>query len=196
MDLENRLDDQHRPRGLNPNQTYRHRLLYGEVIEHGWEHFDLHILAVVRHHTALFLEANPGTLTTEQVDILVVLDRYELTIAEQAYMDTIQPSLNIAPFANASFPNLGGTGLARDLDFKTIVSLAHQGREVLETTIERHRLNQTGKKLSESTRSKMSANNMGVQVAVKDEDTGSVIIYSTKSKASSVLGISIRTITR
>lgn len=73
----------------------------------------------MRHHTTLFLEANPGTLTDEQMGALAILDRYELTIAEQTYMDTIQPSLNITPYANASFP------LVRDLDFKTAVSVAH-----------------------------------------------------------------------
>lgn len=34
-DLEGRLNGQHRPRGLNSNQTYRHTNLYGEVIKQG-----------------------------------------------------------------------------------------------------------------------------------------------------------------
>jgi len=35
MDLKNRLNHLHRPRGLNPNQTYRHSRFYQQVIDHG-----------------------------------------------------------------------------------------------------------------------------------------------------------------
>lgn len=59
--------------------------------------------------------------------MLSVLDRYVVTLVEQAFIDTIEPSLNMAPYSNASFPNLGATGVVRDNIFKDFVSLAHQG---------------------------------------------------------------------
>lgn len=147
-------------------------------------------------HVLLFTALSPGRVTDTELDRLRVLNAYELTIVEQSYMDTIKPSLNIAPHANASFPNLGATGVIRDERFKNNLSILYQGRSFLDSTVELHRLNQTGNKRSQRTRDKMSANNAGVQISVEDKLTGKVTVYSTKSEASKVLGISMRTLSR
>jgi hypothetical protein len=153
-------------------------------------------LTTIRHHSIVFLGTSTDLLNREQASILSILDRYELTIAEQDYMDKLDPSLNVAPFANASFSNLGATGMVRDREFKEIVSLAHQGRVFSDATIDLHRLNQTGKKLDLPTRAKMSANNAGVQVEVVCVGTGQRTTYRTKSRACTALGVSMRTLTR
>ena len=196
IDLESRLNSQHRLRGLNPKQTYRHRSLYGIVIERGWEDFNLHILAVVRHHTNLFLALSFDVPTQEEMAALSILDRYELMVVEQGYIDIIEPSLNIAPYANASFPNLGATGVIRDEGFKNVLSIALQNRVFKQSTIQAHRVNMTGKKLDQTIRDKMSASSGGVRVSVKDVNTGIVNIYRTKTEASKALNVSIRTLTR
>ena len=132
----------------------------------------------------------------DSVTSLDILDRYIVTIVEQAFMDTLDPSLNMAPYSNASFPNLGATGMVRDEVFKDLVSLSHQGRIYHPTTVELHRVNGTGRKMSPETRAKMSAANAGVQVLVTDVATGKVTTFDTKSKACADLSISMRTLGR
>lgn len=111
-------------------------------------------------------------------------------------MDKLGPSLNIAPYANASFPNLGATGMIRDTEFKEVLSLAHQGRVFSDITLNLHRLNNTGSKRDLVTRQKMSANNAGVAVDIVDVETGKSNTYTTKSKACIELGVSLRTLNR
>lgn len=124
-------------------------------------------------------------------------------------MDKLGPSLNIAPYANASFPNLGATGMIRDTEFKEVLSLAHQRppgkspgprargfRVFSDITLNLHRLNNTGSKRDLVTRQKMSANNAGVAVDIVDVETGKSNTYTTKSKACIELGVSLRTLNR
>lgn len=125
-----------------------------------------------------------------------MIDQYLLTLAEQTFMDTIHPSLNVAPYAIASSSNLGATGMIRDDLFKEAVSMSHQGRTFHDSTNQKHRDNNTGKKLSLETRSKMSLNNAEVRVEVEDSSNNLIVSFNTKSKACFELNISMRTLTR
>lgn len=164
------------------------------MLELGWKPFSLHIITTIDLPSATLPELHPELTLDPQV--LQYLDKYLITLVEQAYLDTLDPELNAAPFANASFPNLGATGMVRDDSFKEVVSLAHQGRIFHDTTIELHRINQTGKKHSAATRALMSANNKGVQVEVTEYPGVKVTVFDTKSNAVKYLDISIRTLGR
>jgi group I intron endonuclease len=196
-DLETRLNQQHRVRGLNPNQSYRHPSFYTKVVDHGWEHFNLHILTTIDLPSTNFAQLYPDSLNLEVTDPLLRLDKYVITLVEQSYLDTLKPTLNSAPHANASFPNLGATGVVRDEMFKQIASLAHQGRVFTEATLDLHRLNMTGKQFSLETRAKMSATKLGkTTVQITNHDTSEVTAFTTKSAAATHLGISVRTLGR
>lgn len=195
--LQTRLNEQHRVRGLNSNQTYRHPNFYDKVVNYGWEHFNLHILAIIDLPSTSFAQSYPDAFSLDVAEPLLRLDKYVITLVEQSYLDTLKPTLNSAPYANASFPNLGATGVVRDEVFKQMVSLAHQGRAFTEATLDLHRLNMTGKQLSLETRAKMSATKLGkTTVQITDHDTNEITAFTTKSAAAAHLGISIRTLGR
>lgn len=144
-----------------------------------------------------FAQLYPDSLNLEVTDPLLRLDKYVITLVEQSYLDTLKPTLNSAPHANASFPNLGATGVVRDEMFKQIASLAHQGRVFTEATLDLHRLNMTGKQFSLETRAKMSATKLGkTTVQITNHDTSEVTAFTTKSAAATHLGISVRTLGR
>lgn len=57
--------------------------------------FTLYILELTPNHLELFVKLNPNyVLNYDEYLILILLNLYELTIAEQVYIDTIKPTLN------------------------------------------------------------------------------------------------------
>lgn len=194
--LKKRLNT-HRIQGLNSNLTFKHKLFYNEVIKHGWEIFNLNILTTFKPYSSIFTELHPDFTSSDlNNEALAALDRYQITLVEQSFIDTLEPKLNSAPFANASIYNLGATGVIRDDSFKTAVSLAHQGREYAESTLKLHREKNIGRVASDETKELMAINNKGVKIVVTDNLTGISTLYNTKSEAALALGISLRTVTR
>jgi hypothetical protein len=62
--------------------------------------FTLNILDLTPNHIELFAKFNPNhALTKVEYEFLLDLTLYELTIAEQVYIDEIKPSLNGSLYA-------------------------------------------------------------------------------------------------
>ena len=150
------------------SSSYRHPLFYAVVVEHGWEYFNLEVITTMPDYAKEFSNLHPeAILSPSDMALLELLTRYELTVVEQSYLDSLgsaKNGLNGNPWANASFKNLGATGMVRDETFRTTVSLAHQDRVFSEDTISLHRANMTGKILSPETRANMSSSYGGVGV--------------------------------
>jgi hypothetical protein len=61
----------------------------------------LYILELTPKHVELFVKLNPFyVLNLNEYEILKLLAIYELTIAEQVYLDKIKPNLNKNIYAN------------------------------------------------------------------------------------------------
>ena len=88
--------------------------------------------------------------------------------AEQIYMDLIQPTLNNNLFANWSTYNKGATGYIRSEIANSKLSLSFLNRSFNKSTLELHKQNRTGKKLSDITKKKISANCTGKPVILLD----------------------------
>lgn len=177
--------------------SMKHNLFYALVRRLGWSKFHLNILCVLPDHLTVYKNNNRSQiLTDEELKIIALLRKYHLTLLEQFFLDTLEPTLNTERLANASSKNKGRTGVKRDTNFRDNASKIFIGREFDKTTKDLHRKNQTGKVFSEETRRKMSQSHGGVRVYVKDMETTIVKVFNTKSAASEYLGISIRTLTR
>jgi hypothetical protein len=71
----------------------------------------LFILELTPNHVELFLKLNPFyVLNLNEYEILKLITTYELTIAEQVYLDKIQPNLNQNIYSNLSSYNKGAKG--------------------------------------------------------------------------------------
>jgi hypothetical protein len=83
-------------------------------------------------------------------------------------MDLIQPTLNNNLFANWSTYNKGATGYIRSEIANSKLSLSFLNRSFNKSTLELHKQNRTGKKLSDITKKKISANCTGKPVILLD----------------------------
>ena len=111
--------------------------------------FTLNILDLTPNHIELFAKFNPNyVITKDEYDFLLDLTLYELTIAEQVYIDEIQPSLNSSFYANWSSYNSGPKGYIRDEESNIDLSLSFLNRSYNQATIDLHRKNRTGVKVS------------------------------------------------
>lgn len=90
----------------------------------------------------------------EEYDFLFDLTLYELTIAEQVYVDAIQPSLNGSFYANWSSYSTGSKGYIRDEESNINLSLSFLNRPYNQATKDLHRKNRTGIKVSVRSRNK------------------------------------------
>lgn len=163
--------------------------------------FTLYILDFVPDHVKLFTLLNPShALTEREIKILTELTLYELTIAEQVYIDAFQPSLNGNFLANWSTYNKGSTGYIKKEEDKSDISLSLLNRSFDPSTIELHRKNNTGKKLSEETRAKMSATSQrrkkGTYVILVDVAKNKEVPFDTLAVLCRELDISPRTAKR
>lgn len=124
------------------------------------------------------------------------LTSYELTIAEQLNIDYYNPTLNLSLLANWSSYNKGSSGYIRKTESNEKLSLSYLNRKYTESTIELHSENNTGKKLSETTRILMSKSSGGVIVKLVDVNSNKTIEFKNKSLVAKELQISLRTVTR
>lgn len=128
----------------------------------------------------------------------MLLSVYELTIAEQIYINIIQPSLNNNLFANWSTKNKGSKGYIKTDKSKESISLSLLNRTYSLETVELHRKNNTAKKLTAETKKKMSEAKLskGKSVILIDVIKNNEIKFNTLSSLSKELKISSRTINR
>lgn len=206
-DLFTRCFKQHKNNAFT--KTSRHKKFYNNVVKNTWSAFTFSIIDLTPNHIELFAKLNPNhVLTKDEYDSLLDLTLYELTIAEQAYMDAIQPTLNGSFYANWSSYNIGAKGYIRDEESNQDLSLSFLNRSFNQTTIELHRKIKTGTKVSEETRRKMSASHLGLRkgrsVILDDVNTKIEVVFDTvasfflflKKKDRRELGVSDRTINR
>ena len=126
-----------------------------------------------------------------------LLTSYELTVIEQIYLDTFNPSLNSRLLANWSSYNAGPKGYIRTSEANGKLSLAFLNRRFSIDTKELHRKNNTGKKLSSLIKSKMSTSARGVTVKLIDvSSNNSIVVFKNKSLLAKELNISLRTVNR
>lgn len=104
-DLFKRCFTQHKNNAFT--QTSKHSKFYNNVVTNssclwrGRSIFTLYILDLTPNHIEIFAKLNPNHIITKtEYNYLQDLTLYELTIAEQIYMDIIQPSLNSNIYAN------------------------------------------------------------------------------------------------
>ena len=163
----------------------------------GWEGYKLFILRVVPNQTKSFIALySLRVLTPELIAVLNELNKYYITLVEQFYLDHLKPSFNMQPYANASSYNAGGTGLVRDEEFRTNLSLKHIGRQYSDNSKEIWRSNKLGSTRSKKTRARISLSHGGVITYVLDVQSKDLKSFMTKSAAADYLGISLRTLTR
>jgi hypothetical protein len=73
----------------------KHTRFYNNVVKNTWNAFTLYILELIPNHIELFVKLNLYyVLNFNEYKLLSLLNLYEITIAEQIYMDLIQPTLN------------------------------------------------------------------------------------------------------
>jgi group I intron endonuclease len=195
-DLFKRCFIQHKNHAFT--HTNKHKLFYNKVVSHGWKSFNLNILSLVPNHVRLFAEHKPDYIMTER-DLLILLDltSYELTIAEQLHLDYYKPTLNVNHLANWSTYNTGATGYIRSDELNDEISLSFLNRSFTEYTKELHRKNNTGKKLSELTKAKISKGHGGLAVNLVNVNSNNAIVeFKTNTLLSKELNISLRTVNR
>lgn len=94
----------------------------------------------------------------EEFAFILDLTLYELTIAEQVYIDAIKPSLNGSYYANWSSYNTGSKGYIRDEESNINLSLSYLNRSYNQATKDLHKQNRTGIKASVRRRNKKKKN--------------------------------------
>jgi len=152
-DIFTRCFKQHKNNALTKDSI--HKKFYSYVVKNTWSGFTLNVLEVTPNHIELFAKLNPNyILIREEYVFLLDLTLYELTIAEQVYIDAIQPSLNGSYYANWSSYNTGSKGYIRDEESNIKLSLSYLNRSYNQATKDIHRKNRTGIKASDEIRKK------------------------------------------
>ena len=198
-DLFTRCFKQHKNNALTKESI--HKKFYSNVVKNTWSSFTLNILEIIPNHIELFVKSNPNyVLTKNEYDFLLDLTLYELTIAEQVYIDVIQPSLNGSFYANWSSYNTGSKGYIRDEESNIKLSLSYLNRSYNQATKNLHSQNRTGTTASDDTRKKMSTSHLSIKkgrsVILFDVKTEKEIVFDTVASLRRELGISDRTINR
>jgi group I intron endonuclease len=195
-DIYNRCFIQHKNHAFTSQD--KHKKFYNLVEKNGWSKFTLSILRVTHNHVNNFSENFPNyVLTDKDLKILQLLTSYELTVIEQIYLDNVNPTLNSSLFANWSSYNIGSKGYIRTSESNKNLSLAFLNRKYSIDTKELHRKNNTGKRLSSLTKSKMSTSSGGVTVKLIDVNSkNSIVEFKNKSLLAKELNISLRTVNR
>lgn len=98
----------------------------------------------------------------------MLLNLYELTIAEQVYIDTIKPTLNESIYVNWSSYNKVSTAYIKSKTSNDKLSMSFLNRTFDKSTIELHRKTRTGKFLSVETKQKIALSNKGKSVILVD----------------------------
>ena len=179
----------------------KHKLFYKTVVENGWDKFILNIICVIPDHVILFSSLTdqkyPDFILNEKdLSILQDLTYYELTVAEQLNLDYYRPTLNTSLMANWSTYNVGSTGYIRKKEVNSKLSLSFLNRSFTDKTKELHKINNTGRKLSDLTKIKMSKSQGGVIVNLLDVNTNEIIVFKNKTLVAKELNISLRTVSR
>lgn len=178
-------------------KTSKHIKFYTSVVNNTWNVFTLDILDLTPNHVEIFSRLNPNHILTKiEYDSLQDLTLYELTIAEQIYLDAYKPTLNGSLYANWSSYNIGATDYIRSEESNQNLSFSNLNRSFNQATIDLHKSNRLGTKASEATKLKMSASHKGRPVTLIDVNTGNEIIFDTVSSLRREIGISERTINR
>lgn len=194
-DLFRRCFIEHKNKSIT--STSKHRKFYNNVVTNSWNLFTLYILELTPNHLELFVKLNPNyVLNFDEYLILILLNLYELTIAEQVYIDTIKPTLNGSLYANWSSYNKGSTGYIKSKTSNDKLSMSFLNRTFDDSTIELHRKNRTGKFLSVETRQKIALSNKGKSVILVDINANKEIQFDSILSLSRELLISARTINR
>ena len=129
---------QHKNNAFTKNSV--HKKFYSNVIKNSWSAFTLNILDLTPNHIELFSRLNPNyVLNKDEYNFLFDLTLYELTVAEQVYIDHIQPTLNGSFYANWSSYNIGAKGYVRNEESNIDLSLSFLNRSYNQTTIDIHR---------------------------------------------------------
>jgi hypothetical protein len=128
------------------------------------------------------------------------LTSYELTIAEQLYLDSYKPTLNSSLLANWSSYNIGSSGYIRSDELNDDLSLSFLNRKFTKETRSLHRINKTGKKLSETIKAKILKGQGGIAIDLESfnskNEVEAVIKFKTKTLLAKELNISLRTVNR
>ena len=178
-------------------KTFKHIKFYSCVVNNTWNVFTLYILDLTPNHVKIFAKLNPDHILTEiEFKSLQDLTLYELTIAEQIYLDAYKPTLNGSLYANWSSYNIGSTDYIRSEESNQNLSFSNLNRSFNQATIDLHKSNRSGTKASEATKLKMSASHKGRPVTLIDVNTGNEFIFDTVSSLGREIGISDRTINR
>lgn len=194
--LSNRCYIQHKNKALTNKKILKN--FYSSVVKNTWSAFTVSILELTPNHIELFTQLNPNyKLTKKEYEFLLDLTVSELTIAEQVYMYALLPSLNGSYYANWSTYNTGAKGYIREEESNIELSLSFLNRTYSQATIESHRKNRKGKKVSDKTRQKMSdTRNKRRSIILIDVNSEKEIVFETVASLSRELEISDRTINR
>jgi group I intron endonuclease len=179
-------------------QVSRHPKFYPYVGKYGWNSMKVQILTLVPNYTKEFMNLNPSIqLNLRDLELLFLLTKYHLMIAEQFCIDILQPSLNCDLLVNwGGMSNKGGTDFKHSEAECLRRSLDLRGRSYSEQTKDLHRQNLLGSKATAETRAKLSLNTQGVSVCATQLGTGQTISFKTKSEAATFFECSLRTISR
>ena len=191
--LFNRCFVEHKNKAFT--NTSKHKKFYSNIVKSTWNAFTLYILEILPNHIELFVKLNPYyVLNSNEYKLLSLLNLYEITIAEQIYMDFIQPTLNNNLFSNWSTYNEGSKGYIRNEIANSKLSFLN--RSFNKSTLELHKQNKIGKKLSDITKKKISENCIGKKVILLDLNSNKEILFNSVTSLSRELLISHRTINR
>src|SRR6185437_11377394 len=145
-----------------------------------------------------FMNLNPSVqLHLRDHELLFLLTKYHLLIAEQFCIDILQPTLNCDLLVSwGGMLNKGATGY-KHTEAETLKrSLDLRGRSYSEHTKDLHRQNRLGSKATEATKAKLALATQGEAVCATQLGTGQTISFKTKSEAATFFECSLRTISR
>jgi hypothetical protein len=127
-------------------QVSKHPKFYSYIGKYGWNSMQVHILIFVPDYTKKFMIMNPSLqLNLRDLELLFLLTKYHLLVAEQFSIDTLQPTLNCDLIVNwGGQPNKGGTGYKHSEAEILRRSLDLRGRSFSEQTKDLHRQNRLG----------------------------------------------------
>jgi len=176
----------------------RHPKFYPYVGKYGWNSMKLQILTFIPDYTKEFMKLNPSLqLNLRDYELLYLLTKYHLLVAEQFCIDTLQPTLNCDLLVNwGGQLNQGGTGFKHSEAEVLRRSLDLRGRSYSEHTKDLHHQNRVGTKATAETRAKLALTTQGVAVYAAQLETGQTISFKTKSEAATFFECSLRTISR
>lgn len=195
MNIFRRCFGEHKNKAFT--DTSRHLGFYNYVLKNSWSVFSLYILELTPNHVELFVKLNPFyVLNLNEYEILKLLAIYELTIAEQVYLDKIKPNLNKNIYANWSSYNKGSKGFKRSEEANSKLSLSFLNRGYNKSTIDLHRKNRIGKNHSNTTKEKIAENNKGKSVTLVNLTLNKEIQFNSVTELTKELNISARTINR